>query len=225
MKRLLLSSTFLVGFAHTSFAADVFAPQDTAVYNWSGIYVGADAGYGWGNSTQDFDGIDYNVPLDPKGWLGGLYAGYNYQLSNGVVLGVEGDFNFSDIDSKGVRGISAGVDDPTFSYGSDLKWTGSLRGRLGYAAGQFLPFVTGGLAVGRYENFQTAAGVPYSHTNTFTGWTLGAGVDYAMTEHIVLRVEYRYTDFGDKHIVDPVWTDWNVDLSTNDVRIGIAYKF
>jgi outer membrane immunogenic protein len=224
MKKLLLSAGFLLAAANGSFAADALAPQTVATYTWSGVYVGADAGYAWGDSTQDFDNLDYNVPLDPKGWFGGLYAGYNYQLSNNVVLGVEGDFNFSGVDADGVRGVFGGGVDPTYSYGSDLKWSGSLRGRVGYAVDRFLPFVTGGVAVGRYEISQTAAD-PYSHTNTFTGWTLGAGVDYAMTDNVILRAEYRYTDFGDKHIEDPVWTSQKVDLSTSDIRLGIAYKF
>jgi outer membrane immunogenic protein len=227
MRILLLSSTFFLAIADCSFAADavVYDQQPTAAYNWSGVYIGADAGYGWGNSTQDFDGIDYNVPLDPKGWFGGLYAGYNHQLSNGLVLGVEGDFNISGIDADGVRGIGDGVVDPSLSYGSDLKWSGSLRGRLGYAAGQFMPFVTGGLAVARYEISETVP-TSYSVSKTYTGWTLGAGIDYAMTDNILLRAEYRYADYGSERFENiPSWINQSVDLSTNDIRIGMAYKF
>jgi outer membrane immunogenic protein len=95
----------------------------------------------------------------------------------------------------------------------------------GYAAGQFMPFVTGGLAIGRYEISETPFS-PYTKSKTYTGWTLGAGADYAVTNHILLRAAYRYTDYGDEDFTDIFpWPDSKVDLSTSDVRVGIAYKF
>jgi outer membrane immunogenic protein len=227
MRKFLLSSALVLAFADCSFAADtvVLDQQPTATYNWSGVYIGLAAGYGWGKSTQDFDGIDYNVPLDPKGAFGGLYAGYNYQFSNDIVLGVEGDFNAASIHAGGVHGISVGIDDPTYAYGSDLKWAASLRGRLGYATGQIMPFVTGGLAVAQYEISEIPA-APYSVSKTYTGWTLGAGVDFAMTNNILLRAEYRYADYGNEDFTGiPSWTNQNVTLKTQDIRVGIAYKF
>lgn len=165
-EKILLSSAFFLAVIHPSFAAAAVtydqAPEPTAVYNWSGAYIGVAAGHAWGDSTQDFGGGDY-VPLDPDGWFGGLYAGYNHQLPNNFVLGIEGDFNISGIDADGVHAINGGVEDPTYDFGSELKWSGSLRGRIGYAAGQFMPFVTGGLAIARYEVSQTPV-FPYSHT-------------------------------------------------------------
>ncbi|RWI11867.1 outer membrane protein [Mesorhizobium sp.] len=95
----------------------------------------------------------------------------------------------------------------------------------GYAAGQFMPFVTGGLAIGRYEISETPFS-PCTKSKTYTGWTLGAGADYAVTNHILLRAAYRYTDYGDEDFTDIFpWPDSKVDLSTSDVRVGIAYKF
>jgi outer membrane immunogenic protein len=105
-----------------------------------------------------------------------------------------GNTNISGIDADGVHAINGGVEDPNFDFGSELKWSGSLRGRIGYAAGQFMPFVTGGLAIGRYEISETPFS-SYTKSKTYTGWTLGAGADYAVTNNILLRAEYRYTDY------------------------------
>ncbi len=122
-----------------------------------------------------------------------------------------------------------------------LPWQGSLRARLGYAAGNALFYVTGGLAVAQINtkyitlpptpfNIGFAAGAN-SFSSTQAGWTLGGGVEYAFNANWTARAEYRYTNFGGftDNIVNATGF-WNVlgekhQISENALRVGIAYKF
>ncbi|MET2825805.1 outer membrane protein [Mesorhizobium shangrilense] len=119
-------------------AADVSEVSPVAAtYIWSGGYIGAQAGYAWGDARvgQTFapDSFDnYGWGYSPSGVFGGLYAGFNHQFDSGLVLGVEGDYVFADV--KGTTLYrSLGVDDPTFGGVLKLDSVGSLRLRAGYA--------------------------------------------------------------------------------------------
>jgi outer membrane immunogenic protein len=219
--------------ATSAFAADAVveevAVEVAPVFNWTGGYIGGQVGYGWGDSTIGFlPGPYYVVPLDPDGFIGGVYGGFNYQLSSNIVLGAEVDVQYSDISSSGVLGRYVGdtTDDPTYRYGSEQKWNASIRARAGYAFDRILPFVTAGIAFSEYEHFQNLS-EPFSESANYTGWTVGGGFDYAATDNLIVRVEYRYTDFGEETFDDGPggWADHDVDLTTNDLRLGIAYKF
>ncbi|MDQ2634690.1 MAG: porin family protein, partial [Pseudomonadota bacterium] len=154
--------------------------------------------------------------FEPDGWLGGIYVGYNYQFTNNVVLGVDADFAWTGADD------SSPVT-PVGSLDTELEWEGAVRARLGYAVERFLPYIAGGVAFGRLsgEGFDGGGTSVGSDDDTSTGWTLGVGLEYAFTDNIIGRAEYRYTDFGDFDFID----DISADLTTNDVRLGIAYKF
>jgi outer membrane immunogenic protein len=205
------------------------ASAQEPTYNWSGAYVGAQIGYGWTKSVTSLSldpTTSLSVDNDPGGALGGLYAGYNYQMSNNVVLGLDVDINAanykaeSDDWSLHSGGTKTTVDDfiPT-SF--DISWNGAVRGRAGYAVGRFLPYVAGGVSFGEYR-FRLDGGA--SHRSTRAGWNIGAGIDYAVTDKITLRGEYRFTDFGsDKFSFEGVPSE--VDLKTNDILLGVAYNF
>ncbi|WP_269931319.1 outer membrane protein [Aminobacter sp. HY435] len=161
------------------------------IYDWSGAYVGVQAGYAVGQSlytNTDFPG-EY-VNYDPDGFFGGVYAGYNFQMSNGVVLGVDGDLNFTNIKGSndywwlGLRPV------PTAS--AEIKYTAALRARLGYAMGRFLPYVAGGLSAAKYDfDFVLDTGhVYYAESKSMVGWNVGLGAEYAATDNIVVRAEY-----------------------------------
>jgi len=185
--------------ATPALAADL-SPQPTepVAYNWTGIYVGAQAGYVWGNSTYDGAGSEAGPPfisasVDPKGAFGGAYVGYNYQFDGNYVVGVEADANFANAKSD----HDAFPLDPDFLGSSDLKWFGSARLRAGYAFDRFLPFVTGGVAFAKYSGASSFNGNQASEiSSTRVGWTLGAGLDYAVTDNLIARVEYRYLGQG-----------------------------
>lgn len=238
MKRLLISASVFAVLSASAFAADL-APQAAepvapvyVPYNWTGFYVGLQAGYLWGDSTLDGAGSPAGVPylgssLDPKGGFGGAYVGYNYQFNGGFVVGAEADFNGSGASSDNNPFALF----PIASGKGDLKWFGSARLRVGYAFDRILPFVTAGVAFSKYEA-QTNIPVPVADLRQMdlnkAGWTVGAGVEYAFTDNLIGRIEYRYADYGHKTrsgtFLFPTQPA-RLDLSTNDVRVGLAYKF
>lgn len=172
------------------------------VFSWTGFYIGANAGYGWA-SGQDALNVS---GVDAKGWFAGGQVGYNYQFGNNIVAGIEADLMGGDI------GASAG------GLSSTLDTFGTVRGRLGYAFGRVLPYVTGGFAWG--NNSIDYLGL--SQSNTHTGWTAGAGIEYALTDHWTAKTEYLYTDLGSK-LYDNIGAD--VGVTTQTAKIGINYKF
>ena len=180
----------------------VKAPEATPTFSWTGFYIGGNAGYGWG-SGEDALGA---AGIDPKGWLAGGQAGFNYQFANNIVAGIEADIQGGDV-TAAVPGLS-----------STLDMFGTVRGRLGYAFGPVLPYATGGFAYG--NNTLSIPGV--SQSQTLTGWTAGAGIEYALSEHWTAKTEYLYTDLGSKSY-NALGTAAGVTTQTG--RIGINYKF
>lgn len=141
-------------------------------------------------------------------------------------MGVEGDFSAGGIESG--RTALFDPEPRTRDIGhSDVKWQAAFRARLGYDMGRILPFATAGLAMAGYQHSVEDPYLFDSFTRIAVGWTIGAGLDFALTQHLIARAEYRYADFGTDHYA------WNpglalahtVDLSLHDVRLGLAYKF
>jgi len=218
MKKLLLALSLSL-LASSAYAADAIIAEAAPVFSWTGGYIGLQAGYAWGNGNVDQIGGPGFIDTDPDGFLGGVYAGYNYQMSNNIVIGAELDVVYANVDGSGqvflAPGVPAGV-----TVTEELNWSGAARLRLGYAADRFLPYIAGGVAFGDIDISNDNG--PGSFGDTFTGWTIGVGLDYAMTDNLLLRAEYRYTDFGSESFED---FESDVDLKTNEVRFGIAYKF
>ncbi|WP_273723462.1 outer membrane protein [Bartonella sp. AU18XJBT] len=116
----------------------------------------------------------------------------------------------------------------TFNHTLKQKWTGATRVRVGFSAGRVMPYIAGGVAYGQFQDILSTVitgDEPFNRTSdvtkTMIGYTLGGGVDFAMTDHLVMRAEYRYSDFGKKKFKDEI----EVKYKTNDFRAGIAYKF
>ena len=112
------------------------APPIAPAYDWSGFYLGANGGGGWGRSHWDTAGR-----INTSGGLAGGTAGYNWQLGK-AVLGVEGDLDWS-----GLKGTKTSTLCPFGCTTSD-SWLSTVRGRAGYSFDRIMPYVTGGLAVG-----------------------------------------------------------------------------
>lgn len=194
-------------------------------FNWSGFYVGANAGYGFAHQNTSFTPLDAGASLrmnffgfvpkevggNQNGGIAGLQAGYNWQAGR-LVYGLEADLNFGQI--KGIAsappfGFPAGA---TITTSADTKvdWFGTLRARLGVAAFEnSLLYATGGLAYGRVTNapqFYENNGMPCSDLADFcsfsstqkwkTGWTIGAGWETAIGNRWSAKVEYLYYDLG-----------------------------
>jgi outer membrane immunogenic protein len=192
------------------------APSYTApVYsNWTGFYVGLNAGYGFGSSTWD---IPVATPK-PKGFLGGATFGYN--LQTGIwVWGLEGDFDISTM--KGSVDCPGGV-----SCETKNSWLATARARVGYAGwSNWLPYITAGVAGGDIK----ATDVVGSATKTKIGWTAGLGVEYAFMSNWSAKLEYLYADLGKfdcgSSCTGVVGTTDNVSFKANIVRAGVNYRF
>ncbi|GLK70900.1 porin family protein [Ancylobacter dichloromethanicus] len=214
MKKIICSGVAAVALlaAAPAFAADIAQPYPTKappmvvepVFTWTGFYLGANAGYAWGSGESGAEIIG----LDPSGFLGGGQIGVNYQFDNNVVLGAEADFQGSDIK------------DSYAGYESKMDYFGTVRARLGYAFGNVLPYVTGGLAWGHTELKDNYLGL--SSDKTAVGWTVGGGVEYAFTNNWTVKAEYLYMDLGEDYY-DSI--GYKSGLTANVVRAGVNYKF
>jgi len=181
--------------ASAAFAADPIMPAPAPIVPvvdnssvWDGFYAGANVGYGWG----EFD--DGAATLDIEGWLGGAQLGYNMALS-GVVVGVEGDYQFSDI-KDGDIGINH---------------FGTVRARVGADMGTFLPYLTAGVAFGEFDD--GADDQEYEW-----GWTAGAGVEAMVMDNLSIKGEYLYMSFEDV-------LDTSVDTEVHTARVGLNFHF
>lgn len=197
-----------LSFASAASAADAFMDQAAASYDWSGFYVGLQAGGGWANMRDNsaVPPVSYNL----NGFMLGAHAGYNFQHGN-VVFGLEADVNYN-----WNRAVLGG---PGF-FGS-TPWDASVRGRLGYAIDRTLIYATGGIA---FTNLGVDRAIaPVRVDLGYTGWTAGIGVEHAFTKNLTARIEYRYTDFGSATLPAPfVGT---VGLTKSQALVGISYKF
>ena len=118
----------------------------------------------------------------------------------------------------------------------ELSWLATLRGRLGVTAGPALLYVTAGAAVGDWDIYMRMAGGPdaavFSKALVQTGWTAGGGVEYAITEHLSLKGEYLFADFGSVEgessflpTAPGFLNEHKVDMTTQVGRAGINYRF
>lgn len=227
-------------FSSTAFAADVVVPEVIPVFSWTGAYVGLNVGFGGDKAKHQFwvDGVPVNGSLDftSSGFLGGIQAGYNYQIDQWVV-GVEADFQGSGIKGEGSVRLNNVVVPGEFdaSIGTKLDWYGTLRARAGVlATDRFLVYATGGLAYGRTKSYinADALGINESVSKTKAGWTVGAGAEYAITDNVTFKTEYAYTDLGKANLFSgelfgPGSPVAHLDRKMNfhSIKVGINYKF
>lgn len=180
-------------------AADLIIDQpaagvvEAASGNWDGLYVGAFVG-GLGGTFENTVGTEWDI----SGWLAGVNLGANFTVADGIVLGVVGDVAWSNAEND-VSPLA-------------VDWTASLRGRLGFDGGSFLPYLTAGLAVAGGE----IAGVNETHV----GWTAGAGVEFAVADNISIDLLYRYSDYG-----TTAYAGNDYSLTAHAVTVGLNFKF
>jgi opacity protein-like surface antigen len=202
-------------------------------YNWGGIYVGADGGYGWqavrGTLTDAAGNLLAPYNYGSMGPFAGGYVGVNYQF-NRVVAGVESDWQWSNLigNNQTLAPIVAGAG--PFTISSTTKDYRSVRARLGFAADRWLIFGTGGRAWGDPRtDYALTGSTPFvsNGSSVSTGWTAGAGIEYAVTDNILGRVEYRYTDLKMAGFTNALVgaADAPANVPINDLRAGFAYKF
>ena len=213
------------------------APLVSLTNNWTGLYIGGNVGYGWVHSDTGI--ISFYDPADVvagsipgtksnfQGVLGGVQAGYNQQFGN-IVLGIEGDFSWT--------GIKHSISDTVNNYTatSKIDWLTTGRGRVGVAFDRTLLYATGGVAAGRVKirlDDSYSSVITTTSTTTHVGWTVGAGIETAISPNLSLRAEYLYVDLGTKqnnhYEPAPGWPRISYDsaLTANIVRVGMNYIF
>ena len=225
MKRLFASVALGALTLDAAMAADmpVKAPRVETYFDWSGLYLGGHTGYGTGNygpgtNPLPLQGIAF--PSSITGLIGGYQAGYNLQLPNRLVLGIETDISFP-----------SPVDRPKLTqapFNTQFEYFGTVRGRLGYAFGTVLPYVTGGAAYGR-----TQIDLNDANDNIFAtkarmhlGWVAGAGVEFALGGPWSGKVEYNYIDLGARAygLGDVPLPNVNVDPKLHAIKLGLNYR-
>lgn len=185
--------------------------------NWDGAFIGVFGGYAWGELGSDIAPPDALFP-EPAGWLLGVNAGVNFTLDGGIVLGVVGDIAWADITDTLTQPLAG-------SASSTIDWQGSLRGRIGFDGGAFLPYLTAGLAVAHNNlDFTPLVGVGFGDDATHVGWTVGAGVEFAATKDLSVDLAYRYSDYGDADYTLGVATN-PLNITAHQVTVGLNWGF
>ena len=225
------------------------------VFTWTGFYAGINAGGGWGNEKIKSIWYDPSGNRSPEelasfinppyannrsGFIGGIQLGYNYQI-NQFVVGIEADFMGSTIGGSSQSPVLVifGTIDNVSRTKVQQDWLGTVRVRGGYSIDRLLIFLTGGLAYGNAQvsttSTDTVDGVVESvwqggKQSTKFGFTVGAGLEYALTNNWLIRAEYLYYNLGSASAiatipVDPLYTQVNTKIDGNIIRAAISYKF
>jgi high affinity Mn2+ porin len=215
---------FTLGGAATATDMALKAPVYKNVYDWTGFYLGGHFGYGGGSlgpNTNPLPEQGVFLPHSVTGLIGGYQAGYNRQFANRVVLGIEADASFgSPLD--GVALVPA-------PFNATIDYTGTLRGRVGYAFGRWMPYLTGGFAWGHtHVNINDPAGGLISSPGQYhTGWTAGAGAEFAVSGNWSAKAEYSYIDLS-RRMYDLSGfglPGLNVDPRIHLAKLGLNYQF
>jgi high affinity Mn2+ porin len=226
MKRVLVGLALGVLSLDGAAAADIplKAPRIQQVYDWTGLYFGAHAGFGRGHSNAVLSDPSIATTSNSFGGpIGGLQAGYNIQLPSRIVLGFEADVSFPNyIDGNSVISTLATAKSYVVEQ---MDFTGSARGRLGYAAGPWMFYGTGGLAFTgeRYLNTPTI-GNDEKLLRMRLGWAAGGGVEYAFAPHWSLRLEYLYSQFQNAGVQFDSGATHASTLNFQMLRVGLNRK-
>jgi len=247
-----------LAFGASAFAADIApmyakAPPAPPPFSWSGFYVGAQGGAGWGTTTDNVLGLAVCVAPGPcapfgantgtpqrqiNGWHGGVTAGYNWQIGQ-IVLGAEGDWSAADISGKGDCSSLLGGIGIVSGCSSKLGDFATIDGRFGFAVDRALIYVKGGVAYGHFSdtlNGGIGGGLTVAASATDNRWggTAGVGVEYAVAKNWSAKLEYDYMDFGTRTLNTTVTTNIpGTTLALTDsvreqvsvVKAGVNYRF
>lgn len=209
-------------------AADLVADTAT-VYDWTGFYIGASAGYAFGDddalSLKPEFGDDVGT-LNLDGFIGGGQVGANWQRNNWM-FGVEADVQFADVSDSDTTIING----REFDAKTDVDWIGTMRLRSGFALDKLLIYGTGGLALGGVDYnvrpLDDLSGTVKSQDNyTATGWTAGVGAEWGLSERTSAKVEYLYYDLGSEDSdIAGAGTRLKITPTLQSVRVGIDFRF
>jgi outer membrane immunogenic protein len=215
----------------TAYAADLSRPVPQYYkapvsvpppFSWTGFYLGLEGGYGWGRENYTDNAIG-GVSHSPDGGIFGGVLGYRYQFGQ-FVIGAEGSAAWADLNDT----VSGGG----FSETLKTRALYTATGQVGYAFGQALLYAKGGWASAYIRNdLSTPGAFLASNSQNANGWTVGAGLDYAVWQNVVLGIEYDHMDLGYHGFTTPaagggVWAVAGTSRFTNDQVVGrLTYKF
>jgi len=237
MQRHALLTAALIVLANQASAADFgrSISSQLGAWSWTGCYVGGHVGGLWGDSDKwiprtpggAFEGVSLGGH-SVDGFIGGAQGGCDYQLPSSIVIGVAGDYGWTQADGTHPSAREVGV-----FYHSEVEALASVTGRLGYSFGRVLLYAEGGAAWERvdYRASTTMIGTAYRASDTRSGWTIGGGGEYAFTDRLSAFVEYGYYDFGTERIsLNPQYSFLptafvDIDDTANVVRAGINLRF
>lgn len=209
-----------IKFAVVAFAILSAQSAPALAFDWNGFYAGVGFGYSSGDADVAYDNpmlSAYDFSMAPTGWSGGVTAGFNAAVGSGLVVGAEADLSLADI-TDSVPDI-----DPSETVTSTTDWTGSLRGRLGFDAGEFMPYVTGGVVFSHSVASSTDGDI--EDDAVLAGAIVGAGVEFAVTDSITVKGEYLYSNFGDHTWFEGELYANTSTTSSHSVRGGVNFHF
>ena len=199
----------------------VKAAVRSTIYDWTGFYFGGHFGYGGGGlgpGTNPLPEQGVFLPHSVTGLVGGFQTGYNRELANHVVLGVEADATFT-----------SPLDGPALTpapFNTTLDYVGTVRGRAGYAFGRWMPYVTGGVAWGHtHADINDGSGAIIGHYQP--GWTAGLGLEFAVSGNWSARLEYDHVDLsGQSYALSAFGLPGvNVHPDIDLLKLGLNYRF
>jgi outer membrane immunogenic protein len=184
----------------------------TPEFNWAGLYMGIHGGGGWGNAVSSTP-----ADLSVAGPYLGARVGYDMEYAQ-IVFGVLADINWSGIDGMCLAVACA----PAPATVHEINWFGTLRGKLGYSMGTWLPYITAG---GAWAGASRTSGGTQTANNTHSGWAAGVGLAWAFSQNWIAHAEYKYLDFGSRTYVFVPGVDPVVDLNVHTIEVGVSYKY
>jgi outer membrane immunogenic protein len=238
--------------------APIAAP---APFSWTSCYIGGHVGAGWGR--KDFSDPGFTTPFGTfqnfappgssvavdvgAGFLGGGQVGCDYQFASNWVIGLAGDFSWANINGQATDPFFTGKNGNPITLNSKTDQLATATARLGYAWDHFLLYGKGG-AAWAHDKYSIqnliSFGPPFCFSGTFiacnpagsetrTGWTAGAGIEWAFTNNWSALVEFDYYGLGNKGVsfFDPNagvgGTSGLVNVKQNieALKFGINYRF
>jgi len=244
LRKILLASAGMIALASQAFAADlpsrapppVYVPP-APIFTWTGFYLGGQVGYAWGTQRANVavpNGILFNS-YSAQGVIGGGHVGYNYQV-NQWVIGLEGSVDGTSLSKSATRTPFPAFPGFGVTYQTSAPIEGSIRGRVGVAWDRVLLYATGGVAFAGVDATLSSPVRSVSQSATRVGWTVGGGLEYAVTNNWSVGAEYRYSDFGNwartasdvftpAGVVVPLTATVNRHFTQNQVQGRITYHF
>lgn len=223
--------------------ATTAAYAESSLGGWDGNYYGGQVGLASGDFDWTTSGLSststptvYESTPSLSGSYVGVFAGRNWTGANGMVFGLEGEFNGGKISSSSAATRTVGGSATGGRYRTtetEIDYSLALRGRAGMVRGNTLFYATAGLAVASSNvsayGGKTGTELRHSFSDTLGGWTVGAGIEHKLTEKTALRFDYRYTDYGSTTNVETPGGSgpWTVGSSfkTHELRVGMSVQF